>query len=315
MENPLVSVIIPVYNVEHYIKECLDSVLKQTYNNIEVILIDDGSKDGSTEVLKEYAETNEIFKLYVQENAGQSASRNKGIELAKGKYVYFLDADDFILPETISNLVTRAETHELDIVLFAAEPFTEDENVKIFKWQYDLSKYYHSSKVYQKNEHLELLQKGFNVSPCLYLIKKDVLINHNLRFKPGIQHEDELFSLKLYLNVNKAMYDPYFYYKRRYRSDSVMTTHQNKNMQRSFDSYWVVIKEMEKLLLNYTKPLERTLIKRRIGKLYSILAKSDLDASYKKVKLKEINELNHLEKLYYNVKGNMKKMIKKIIVR
>ena len=96
MNNITVSVIIPVYNTEKYLEECLKSVINQTLKVIEIICIDDGSTDNSPDILKEYSEKDGRIRIYSQTNKGQGAARNRGIDLAKGEYVYFIDSDDFM---------------------------------------------------------------------------------------------------------------------------------------------------------------------------------------------------------------------------
>ncbi len=95
-QDPLLSVIIPVYNVEKYLRECLDSVSNQTYQNLEIILVNDGSKDGSAEICKEYLAKDERIQYYEQENQGQSAARNLALSKATGEYITFVDSDDWI---------------------------------------------------------------------------------------------------------------------------------------------------------------------------------------------------------------------------
>lgn len=104
-ENPLVSVIVPVYNKEKYIKKCLDSVCRQTYTNLEIILIDDGSKDKSLEICYNYAELDKRIRIIAQANAGPSAARNKGIDCSKGEYISFVDADDELEINAYENLI------------------------------------------------------------------------------------------------------------------------------------------------------------------------------------------------------------------
>lgn len=315
MVNPLVSVIIPIYNVGSYLKECLDSVVNQSYQEIEIIAINDGSTDNSKEILNQYAADHPIIKVIDQENSGQSVSRNKGIKVAKGKYVYFLDADDYILPETIANLVDQLEENELDLIRFAAEPFADGVDYSVYKKQYDFQKQFEEGKVYHKEAFLSVNLKAYSMSPCLYIVQKRLLIDNDIEFKPGITHEDELFTLAVFLNTNKAMYDPNFYYKRRYRADSVMTTNRNKNIKKSFDSYCVVMEEMSKLLQQYNHPLEEKLIKRRLCLLYGMLKNMELNSDYKNNRLKQIKGLKKREKLYFNMRYKARKQVKKLIFK
>lgn len=240
--EPLVSVIIPVYNVEKYLKECIDSVINQEYKNIEIIIINDGSTDNSIYILNDYQLKYRNIRIVTQENSGLSATRNKGIELATGKYIYFLDSDDYILPNTIKNLIEKMEENNLDIIRFSAEPFMDDGNNNLIdKNKYNFSKYFEKDKKYEKNNFIDLCVKGYSSSACLYIIKRNILIKNNLRFKTDILHEDELFTVELLLNINSGMYDPNAYYKRRYRSDSIMTTQSEESIKESFDSIYIIV--------------------------------------------------------------------------
>ena len=111
------SVIIPVYNVEEYLNECLDSITNQTLEGIEIICIDDGSTDNSPNLLKEYQKKDQRIKIITKENGGQATARNLGIKEAHGEYIAFIDSDDFIEPEMLEKLYTKAKNNNLDIAM------------------------------------------------------------------------------------------------------------------------------------------------------------------------------------------------------
>ena len=113
---PKVSVIIPVYNVEAYLRQCLDSVVNQTLKDIEIICVDDGSTDGSAAILKEYATKDERIKILTQSNSGAGAARNAGIARATGEWITFSDADDWIEPDAIEKMVAAAQREDADCV-------------------------------------------------------------------------------------------------------------------------------------------------------------------------------------------------------
>ena len=113
--EPLLSVIIPVYGVEKYIAQCLDSVIHQTYRNIEVIVINDGTKDRSAEIAKEYAKKDSRIKVYDFNNGGLSIARNRGIECAKGEYIAFLDSDDWLMQNMYEKLMEKIKEYGADI--------------------------------------------------------------------------------------------------------------------------------------------------------------------------------------------------------
>lgn len=309
MSDPLVSVIIPVYNVESYLEECLESVRNQTYKNIEIITVNDGSTDDSPLILERYAKENSNIKTIHQKNSGVSAARNRGLEEATGKYIYFLDSDDYILPETVGNIIEKMEKHQLDVVRFGAKPFSEDKGSENLVWNvYDHSKFFQSGKIYVKHEFLRANIKGFTPSACLYMVRADVLNKNQIRFKPNLQHEDELFSLELFLNTERAMYDANLYYMRRYRSGSIMTSQEE---MKSFDAYYQVLQEIISLLDKYTDPDEIKLIKSRIRSLYISLSLKQVDERYKKEKLAKIKAINSWEKFYYVTHYHLKEFIKK----
>lgn len=114
-EKPLISVIVPVYKVEQYLHRCVDSILAQTYTNLEIILIDDGSPDRSGEICDEYAAKDSRIRVIHQENAGVSAARNAGLDVCSGEYIAFVDSDDYILPEMYEKMLAVQLEHQVDI--------------------------------------------------------------------------------------------------------------------------------------------------------------------------------------------------------
>ncbi|HFU4459764.1 TPA: glycosyltransferase family 2 protein [Streptococcus suis] len=131
MENPLISVIVPIYNVENYLRQCLDSITNQTYKNLEILLINDASTDNSKQICQQYAQLDSRIKLYNKpENRGVSDSRNIGIENMTGDFVTFVDSDDYLEPTFIEDLFTQLTLHEADIVI--GEYYGFDENNGIY---------------------------------------------------------------------------------------------------------------------------------------------------------------------------------------
>ena len=117
MEPVLVSIIIPVYNVEEYLEQCLDSVINQTYNNLEIWLIDDGSKDSSGKICDKYKELDSRIRVIHKENGGLSSARNAALDLMKGEYVYFLDSDDFISLDLIETYINFVRKYNVDVLM------------------------------------------------------------------------------------------------------------------------------------------------------------------------------------------------------
>ena len=128
MEDILVSVIVPVYNVENYLRQCLDSITGQVLKNIEIICVDDSSTDDSKKILEEYAEKDERIKVITQPNRGAGAARNNGLSVAKGKYLSFLDSDDFFEPDMLDLAYNKAEEDKADFVVFKSDQYYTEEN-------------------------------------------------------------------------------------------------------------------------------------------------------------------------------------------
>ena len=134
-EQPLISIIIPVYNVEKYLAQCLDSVIHQTYANLEIICVNDGSKDSSRKILEQYGQTDSRIIVIDQKNQGLSGARNTGLTYVHGKYVMFVDSDDWIELETCEEAVKAAENHHADMVMWSyAREYDNGSKVKYMFW-------------------------------------------------------------------------------------------------------------------------------------------------------------------------------------
>ena len=235
-DRPLVSVIIPVYNTQDYIRSCVDSVLNQTLKDIEVICIDDGSSDESGRILDEIKENDGRVKVYHQHNQGLSAARNAGVQHVQGRYVYFMDSDDFLEAEALEKLAERAERDRLDILFFGAESFYDDEVTEEDKEKIHLPMLYSRDKAYAECMSGEemLVQQDKNqeyyTSVCIQFYRTDFLRGNNLAFYEGLLHEDNLFTMTAILKAQRAGCTPETYFKRRIRNNSIMTskvTHRN----------------------------------------------------------------------------------------
>ena len=222
-----VSVIIPIYNVEKYLRECLDSVVGQTLQDIEIICIDDGSTDNSARIVAEYMERYDNIKLIRQENRGPSCARNAGLDIATGEYVYFLDSDDAIDAKAMEILYETASRGQLDVVYFNAVPVFENEKAR--------QSYGHLPAYYSRTKDYSGLCTGqtmfarmnddnkFLVSACLQLLRREFLEQHRFRFYPGILHEDNLFSFRCAMTAERVDYIADALFLRRVRDDSITT--------------------------------------------------------------------------------------------
>ncbi len=148
-QQPLISIIMPVYNVERYLEDSIESIIKQTYHNIEVICINDGSTDSSLEILESYAKHDSRIRIISQENHGASSARNAGLKVATGEYVYFFDSDDTLKEDTLKLIIDEFNRYQSDIVLFDGTTIYETTELeeKVSTISYALSKNGNISKI------------------------------------------------------------------------------------------------------------------------------------------------------------------------
>ncbi len=205
------SVIIPVYNVENYLKRCLDSVINQTYKDLEIIVVNDGSTDSSLEIAREYAEEDKRIKIVNKENGGLSSSRNAGLDVATGEVVAFLDSDDWVELNAYELAMEAFNDHSADMVWFAMKNvYDEDETLNTQNFQ---------TKIYCGDEVLAVFlgtnKKGPSLSSCNKLYASKVL--KNIRFIEGKTSEDIYFNFQAFSIIKKIVrYDAelYHYFQR-----------------------------------------------------------------------------------------------------
>ena len=235
-----VSIVIPVYKVEKYLPACLDSVLSQSLQDIEVICIDDASPDRCPEMLDEYAARDaRVRVLHLPENHQQGYGRNRGTEMARGKYVYFLDSDDMITPEALEELYALAEKDRLDCIYFDSQVIFANKELETKNATYISGRTgQYDNRVYSGRELFELFreQNDWNCYVQRTFWRKDFLWENEVFSPEHIEHEDEFFSFKGVLLAQRVRYIPKNYFIRRYREDSVMTRPEHP---RDFHGYFV----------------------------------------------------------------------------
>lgn len=245
IQSDKVSIIIPVYNVEKYLAECLDSACNQTHQNKEIIIINDGSTDGSSEIISLYEKKHKEIKVITTENRGQSAARNTGIENATGDYIIFLDSDDWLEKDTLEICLKNFNEHKVDIILFNAKAFADGlPESEAKKFNYTRPDQLKNQKKPCQHVFLESIKNNnYIVSPCLYMYKKTSF--KGSRFLEKIIHEDNLFTTQLLINntTATAICLPNFFFHRRVRPGSTMT--QEKGMKH-VDGYFAVAEELLK---------------------------------------------------------------------
>lgn len=226
MSEPLVSVVVPVYDVEAYLPECLDSLISQTLADIEIICVNDGSPDKCGEILKRYAAKDKRITVIDQPNGGLSVARNTAMERARGKYLAFVDSDDALKPDALEMLSSRAEAEGLDHIIFAAQVFYDGgytvEN-DIWTPYYTHKHQYGTVKSGQEAFADLVLNNDYVYAVQLRFSLRSRIVAERLKFRPGMIHEDNLFSFINDLTAQKALVMDEMPYLFRKRADSITT--------------------------------------------------------------------------------------------
>jgi len=237
-----VSVIIPVYNVEEWLPACLDSVLAQTIPDIEVICVNDCSPDGCAGILADYAKRDSRIRVIeLEQNGGQGIARNVGFEASSGRYVYFLDSDDMVVPQALEELVARADADGLDGIFFDSRVVYDSP---------ELAKRYQSYRAAHAGTYPEGVMGGLELFEAFMaqrdwtcyvqrqLWRSDFLREQGMAFPTWASHEDEAFAFEALVAAQRVAFVPEPYFLRRYRVGSVMTTTPTlKNFASYFQGY------------------------------------------------------------------------------
>ena len=257
---PVFSIIVPAYNVEHYLDEALASVAGQSFTDFEAIIVDDGSTDGTAAIALRYCESDSRFRYVYQPNSGQSAARNLGTSLTTGSYVYYMDSDDLIDTDTLSVCHREFSHSDIDAVMFEAAVFPNDAPM----YKQEVNGYRRplgTARLWSEEFVVESLRQGrYFVSPCCFIARRSAI--GNLRFIEGIVYEDNHFFAALLLQqriklavLNQALF------KRRLRMDSTMFT--TKTLHH-YNSMYRLLHEMSELSFIALDPPARARIKQEI---------------------------------------------------
>ncbi len=279
MSQVKISVIVPVYNVEKFLPECLDSLKNQSMQELEFICINDGSTDNSLEILNRYAEFDKRFIIISQKNGGLSAARNTGLKYAKGDYIYFIDSDDLIAPEHLENMYNAAIKQNADLVVnenfvpFCDEIPLNPRVTEVFAdGIYDVTPEY-------------ILQRHKNVTVWTKLYKKSLILDNNISFPVGLIYEDQYFYFvtmpyaKKVVQCNTGMYY--------YRQSAGSIVAKAKSQKRCYDIFKIF-----ELIYNFYK--ERDLLGKYFLPYDLLTYRSSQVADYKEFRAKTIELLDKL---------------------
>lgn len=217
-----VSVIIPVYNVEKYLDECLKSIINQSLKDIEIICINDGSTDNSLAILEAYEKRDSRIRIISQENAGLSCARNKGLSLSNGKYIYFMDSDDILEESALEELYELSEKENLDLTIFKMINFDDDSRKEYSSPYYEMYFLRHVSNRVFNYEDVNSSLLEISVTMGGKFFKHDLI--RGMEFPEGLIFEDNPFFIKAFLNSDRVYFYDKHLYKKRYRQESITKT-------------------------------------------------------------------------------------------
>lgn len=314
------SIIVPVYNTEEYIIECLNSIYEQKLKNFEIIIINDGSTDNSINEINKYSSKKKNIKVYSQINKGQGSARNKALKMAEGKYIYFMDSDDLLVPSHFGEFFMYINEKNYDAGFFDASTFLDDNyegEIIPTDYNYTRSKSYN----YYSNGIDMFIDMHENdewyVSPCLYIIKREIIILNNLKFPEGIKYEDEVFSYILPFFLKESFHLKEKLFNRRIRSGSTVTSLSKVNSYKSLVEVLVHLSNFyQSFEINNSKA--KSIMYKKIRNMYIYIQKfkrknniNDLEAEAKMNKIYIANNgFDFQTKLALNYSGIYNLMLK-----
>ena len=223
-----ISVIVPIYKVEDYLHRCVDSIINQTYTNLEIILVDDGSPDNCPMICDEYAERDSRIKVIHKKNGGLSDARNAGLDISTGEYIMFIDSDDFVDKDMMKSMMQNMIDNEVDMVVCNINYVYDDKEVV---------KYNHPDRILDKYEAMEeYLKDGIVQAVAWNKLYKKSLIN-DMRYKVGKTNEDEFFTYKVVDKTDKIYYNSRPFYNYIQRDSSIMGKYSIKRLDGVEASY------------------------------------------------------------------------------
>ena len=265
MTNPLISIILPTYNVYPYLAQCLDSIIAQTYKNIEVIIVIDGATDGSYELAKEYSRKDSRFRVYWQGNAGSGSARNNGLGYATGEYVIFIDPDDWVKEDYVEQLYMAQCEGDYDLVTTVCENYYYSKNNELIrKTITNIKEEIIVGKENVRNKYAYLHKLGLIGAPTKKIYKMDVIRNNNISFPDMRRSQDIVFNYRYYDCISSVrIFDYYGYCYRivfsqrlaRLKSDYYKTIVFLYNETKEIHEKWGVSHNMPQIATIYTNVL------------------------------------------------------------
>ncbi len=238
---PFLSIIVPVYNVEKYLLDCLSSISKQSFLDFEVICVDDGSTDGSSLILEKWTYKDPRFIIIQQRNKGLSGARNTGLKYAKGKYVTFLDSDDLIVSTMYEKLIQIIKEENLDLIGCC---FQEYPRGKRSSFSFETNRTLSPCELLNTNKHLQSSNDLCFV--WRYIVKRDLLLENEIAFNERVLiGEDMIFMTDVFMNAKRIRFidEPFYYYRKNNVSSLMASAVYNPNLISAYSLMYQIKKE------------------------------------------------------------------------
>lgn len=256
LKSSLISIIVPIYKVEDYLDRCISSLINQTYKNIEIILVDDGSPDGCPLMCDDWAKKDKRIVVIHKKNGGLSDARNAGIRIASGEYLLFVDSDDYIDADTCEAFIKMADKTNVDIVVGEAVQETSAGNFEMKRT--DLIE----GKVYKNTEFIKkaIRAREWYAPACFSLYRRNIYKENHLEYAKGLLHEDLEMQPRVFLAAKTVSYLHKYFYHYVIREDSITSTAERETNGRDLMkifSEWKIIfdnvedEELKRLLYGY----------------------------------------------------------------
>lgn len=289
--TPVISVIVPVYKAERYLNECIDSILAQTFSNFELILVDDGSPDRSGEICDQYAAKDKRIRVIHKPNGGVSSARNAGLDIARGEWITFVDADDMIAPDMLEKLFNKAEQENADIVTCDFKFLYPDGHTKI-----EHAYYWHDNSEQSLAEYM--LTTWTVTWGCV--INRAIIKANNIFFDVQLSiNEDFIFIIRCILHASKiaTIQVPLYFYRQQH--ESACHTFTTRKLQDQLDSLDLIESDFKNARVG--KEIYKPLYYRRLLNIRFMLLDTSLHNKY--IRLNNQNTINHIVSCpFYNTK-------------
>lgn len=302
------SIIVPVYNVEKYIEQCLNSIIKQTYDNYEVIIVNDGSPDNSMDIIKKFVKKDKRFKVFTKENGGLSDARNYGVKQSSGDAIIFVDGDDYIDKDLLLEIDKEFQvSRDIDVVRFQLRLVDDNGNVL------EQPSYKVFSNISSKDAYRILLKDIYVDVACGYAYRKDFFIQNGFEYAKGKIHEDLGLTHLILIKSNNISSINYVGYNYVQREGSIMTSTSRKQNLRKvydtlfhFDNYMAILKKDTSIIEGNKELLTNYLIRVIISKA-KLLEDDDFNKYIKDLKKRRIYQ--------YFPNDTMKDKIRRLVIK